>query len=133
MSSISTYAGSAGTGFASGGIVSWTNPGNYTGAPNGSDAQSGGLGSGSETVSLDAYNFAPGVPGGSTINGLQYVGTYSKQNSNRIITIQAQQLSAGGFNSSGPTTTSATGDALTTSAAYTRGAPRPIFGCSAPN
>jgi hypothetical protein len=123
MSSISTYAGSAGSGWASGGTVTWSNTANYTGAPDGSDSQTGGMGASAETISLDAWNFAPSVPGGSTINGLQYVGIYSKQNNNRVITIQAQQLSAGGFNSSGPTTTSATGDALTTSAAtYTWGA-----------
>jgi hypothetical protein len=132
VSSISTYAGSAGSGQASGGTVAWTNTANYTGAPDAvyASTSTGLIGSGTETDSLDAYNFAPSVPGGSTINGVQYVGTYHHNSlSTRAVSCQAVQLGVGGSDSSGPTTTNANGTALTTTdATYTWGSSTDLWG-----
>jgi hypothetical protein len=128
--SVSAYAGSAGSNNFTAGTVTWSNTGNATGAPDGTSSQCGGLSSGSETQSLDTYNFNPGLPAGATVTGLQIVVTASKQNSNRTITFTGGKLEIGSTTGT-PTTTSANGTALTTSlTTYTYGSSTDLWGFS---
>jgi hypothetical protein len=130
MSTLSTYAGSAGSNNFAAGSTTWNNTGNATGAPDGNSAQSGGLGSGGETQSLDTYNFAPNLPDGAAVTGMQVVVTAGKQNNNRAITFTGAKLEIGGVTGT-PTTTSANGTALTTSpATYSYGSSSDLWGFS---
>ncbi len=73
-----------------GGTATWSSTGNYTGTQDGVYASGGVIGSGVVTQSLDAYNFNPGVPGGSTITGFQYVGIYKRGS----VTTRFQQINS---------------------------------------
>ena len=91
MSSQSGYAGSAGSNFVTAGTVTWSNTGNATGSPNGSNANTpSSLGSGTVTQSLDAYNFGLTIPGGATITGIEVVITALRGAvTSRIVDVEA--------------------------------------------
>jgi hypothetical protein len=137
MSSISTYAGSAGSDFVNvSGTVAWTSTGNFTGSPDATYAQGGSanIGSGTVTKTIDAYNFNPSVPGGSTINGFQYVATL-KKNSTRGAQPRARVTWNSNTSTLGAWTGSnADGTALTNSdATYTWGGATDLVGLAAPS
>jgi hypothetical protein len=135
VSSISTYAGSAGSNFVSvSGTATWSSTGNYTGAPDAVYSASGSLGSGTVTQTLDGYNFAPSVPGGSTINGFQYVVT-AHRNGTRVMTIRSRVSWSGSTSTLGAWTGSnADASGLTGSdATYTWGGSTDLVGLTAPS
>jgi hypothetical protein len=101
-----------------------------TGAPNGSNANTpSSLGNGTVTQSLDCYNFAPAIPAGNQITGIQVVMTAERGSvTTRLVSIDNCQLTLGGVTGT-PTTTNASGTALTTSlATYTFGSQTDTWG-----
>jgi hypothetical protein len=129
VSSVSAYAGSAGSNFFSAGSTAWSSVSNYTGAPNGAFALSG-MTSGVESESLDGYNFNPGLPTGATVTGIEIIVTATKTNATRAITFAGNELQIGGVTGT-PTTTNSNGTALTTSTAtYQFGSSTDLWGFS---
>jgi hypothetical protein len=120
-SPFSGYAGSAGSNLAGVGTVAWNNTANAVGAPDGAVAITPEtIGSATVTESLDLYNFAPAIPAGNQITGIQIVMTALKAGL-RLLDIDSCQLTLGGVTGT-PTTTNASGTGLTTtSATYTFG------------
>jgi hypothetical protein len=115
-SPFSGYAGSAGSNLAGVGTVAWTNTANAVGAPNGSVATTPEtIGSATVTQSLDCYNFAPAIPAGNQITGIQIVMTALKAGL-RLLDIDSCQLTLGGVTGT-PTTTNASGTGVTTTSA----------------
>jgi hypothetical protein len=133
MPSVSAYAGSGGNNFftASGqGVNGWSNTTNSTGAPNASYCNSVALGNGSITQSQDTWAFNPALPGGSVVTGMQIVVTALKTIATRGISFTGCILQIGGTTGT-PTTTSANGSTLgTTAANYTWGSSTDLFGFS---
>lgn len=135
MSSITTTAGSAGSNFVNvSGTATWSSTGNYTGAANATYAASGAMGSGTVTQTIDGYNFAPGVPGGNTIQGFQYVVTCHRAGT-RVMTIRSRVSWSGSTSTLGAWTGSnADGSGLLgTDSTFTWGGSTDLAGLTAPS
>jgi hypothetical protein len=138
MPSITTNAGSAGSNNTNvtstgsdgaPGTGTWTNAGNYAGS---SGTATSSLGSSPVTTeSLDAYDFDPGLAGGSTVSGMSFQVTVSKLNNNRGIEFYGRTLFVGGSSGTPQSGTDFVGTALTTtSAGYTVGSSTDLWGFS---
>src|SRR5258707_1369931 len=103
--SVSGNAGSAGSNFFTAGSVTWSNTGNATGAPDGTSAVSGAMGSGSVSQSLDLFNWGLALPSGQVVTGIQIDVTARRPSTTRGITFDSAILQIGGVTGT-PTGTS---------------------------